>query len=92
MRINDLDDREVGVFLSQASPACGVTELPDGRVASVAYDGMLRIWDLADGSRSAKPILIKTGSRLVAALPDGRLIADGPKHVLRITVLPPRAG
>lgn len=48
--------------------------LPDGRLASGARDGTVRLWDPASGAEAAR--LELDGAVIsLAALPDGRLVA-----------------
>ncbi len=69
---------KVEVLAGHTDAVVGLTALDDGRLASVADDGDIRVWDL---TASSVDLTIKAGLSKVAAmdqLQDGRLITASP--------------
>ena len=58
--------------------------LPDGRLASGAFDGAIVVWDLATGAEIARMEGHERGVSALCALPDGRLASGSWDNTIRL--------
>jgi cytochrome c len=81
-RVTNLAGGEPRVLSGHQGQVNGVAWLPDGRIATVGYDGTLRLWN----ANRADATIITLGLPLngVAAVPNGEIAVGGADGALRI--------